>query len=616
MENQTRIVISGYYGFDNIGDEAVLYCIIDKLRKNIPHVDITVLSNNPEYTSKTYKVKSVDRWYTKHIIQSLHNCDILISGGGSLLQDITSNKTVPYYLAIVAMAKLLGKQVIYYSQGIGPITNRFNRLLTKIVTNQVDAIYVRDLSSKQLLQQLGVRRPIQLSIDPVFDISPTTTISLPNAKRVGIYLREWNNIEQIVTAMVPTCKMLLKLGYHIYFISMQYKTDIKMASLIVDQLAIQLTDYTNVFIIDKQLNIHETLAYTANFDFIIGMRLHSLIIAYALNKPMIALSYDPKVENIMAEMNITHCIDIQTLTSEKLIDRINYVTSHFSDEIDIIKTTKLNKIKLVDAPIDFITNNTINILGIKISNVTMHQAVQAFDEFVNSDTLNSIFTPNPEIIMAATKDPLLKQILNNASLVVPDGIGVVIASKILKGRCLKHRVAGYDLIQNTMKASKNKQYKYYFLGSKPEIVKAAAYNMQKKYPNIDIVGYRDGYFDEDQIKHINKEITASNANILLVALGCPKQEKWIAHNAHLLPNIRVAIGVGGSFDVMSGKVKRAPKHFQNLGLEWLYRLIQQPSRFKRMLLLPTFLLKIIEKRLIASPIKNKTKKEQQQVLVE
>ncbi len=144
---------------------------------------------------------------------------------------------------------------------------------------------------------------------------------------------------------------------------------------------------------------------------------------------------------------------------------------------------------------------------------------------------------------------------------MPDGIGVVIASKILKGDRLPERVAGYDLVQNTMKNSKG--YKYYFLGSKPHIADTARKNMQMAYPNIEVVGSHDGYFKDDS--HIIEDINNSGANILLVALGAPKQELWIKDNAEKLVNIKVAIGVGGSLDVMAGVVKRAPKIYQKLG---------------------------------------------------
>ncbi len=238
-------------------------------------------------------------------------------------------------------------------------------------------------------------------------------------------------------------------------------------------------------------------------------------------------------------------------------------------------------------------SKTVDVFGVSISKITMEEARAKVGEFVKSNQFHSIYTPNPEIIMLAKKDASFHQILEEADLVVPDGIGVVIASKLKKGEKLPERVAGYDLVQNTMKDAVKEGYKYYFFGSKPGISEKAAVKMRETYPGIEIVGTRDGYFKPEDEEKIVEDINKSGANILLVALGAPKQEKWIEANKHLLPNIRVAVGVGGSFDVMSGNVKRAPLAFQKLGLEWFYRLLQEPTRFKRMLVLPEFLIKVI-----------------------
>lgn len=239
---------------------------------------------------------------------------------------------------------------------------------------------------------------------------------------------------------------------------------------------------------------------------------------------------------------------------------------------------------------------TVNILDIPVDQVTMDEAVKRIERFTQGDRCHMVFTPNPEIIMLAKQNKEMERILLDADLVVPDGIGVVIASKILKGEVLPERVAGYDLTQNTMKQAVEKGYKYYFFGSKPEVANMAAENMRKQYPGIQIVGCRDGYFKEEDIPSIIEDINESGANILLVALGAPKQEMWIDKYKDQMPNVKVAIGVGGSLDGMAGIVKRAPEIYQKLGLEWFYRLVKQPTRAKRMLVLPEFLIKVIKER--------------------
>lgn len=239
--------------------------------------------------------------------------------------------------------------------------------------------------------------------------------------------------------------------------------------------------------------------------------------------------------------------------------------------------------------------DTINILDVPVDRIKMEEATRRISEFVNSNSCHMVFTPNPEIVMLAKDNKDFKAVMKRADLIVPDGIGVVLASKILKDN-LPERVAGYDLVQNTMKQAVDKGYRYYFLGSKPEVAEMAAKNMRSQYSGIQIVGTRDGYFKEEDIPAIIEDINNSNANILLVALGAPRQELWIDQYKDQLPHVRVAVGVGGSLDGMAGIVKRAPKCFQKVGLEWFYRLLMQPTRLKRMMVLPKFVIEVYKEK--------------------
>lgn len=232
----------------------------------------------------------------------------------------------------------------------------------------------------------------------------------------------------------------------------------------------------------------------------------------------------------------------------------------------------------------------VNILGMYFDAITMNEATNRAVDFLEQDQVHTIYTCNPEIVMEAKKNKVFLNIVNKGSLVVADGIGVVIGSKIIK-HPLPERVAGYDLVQNIFKAIKNKDKTVYFFGAAPGIANKAAEKMMKKYPGLTIVGHHDGYFDQEEEKKIVEEIQALKPDLLLVGLGAPKQEKWITTYKDQL-NVKVCIGVGGSFDVMSGEIKRAPKLFIKLGLEWFYRLITQPTRFKRMMRLPLFLIDV------------------------
>ncbi len=233
--------------------------------------------------------------------------------------------------------------------------------------------------------------------------------------------------------------------------------------------------------------------------------------------------------------------------------------------------------------------NTVNILGVKFDNVTMDEAVEIGLSLFEKEAKYSIYTPNPEIVMAAYKDINLQRRLNEGALCIPDGIGVVIGSKVI-GRPLKERVAGFDFTKNLFAILSRTDKKVYFYGSKPGIADLAAKMIRKEFPGINIVGTCHGY-EKDQEKIIN-DINDKKPDLLLVGLGAPRQEEWIASNMSKV-DAKVFIGVGGSFDGFSGVVKRSPEIFIKLNLEWFHRLLTQPSRWRRMLQLPLFMIKIL-----------------------
>lgn len=228
----------------------------------------------------------------------------------------------------------------------------------------------------------------------------------------------------------------------------------------------------------------------------------------------------------------------------------------------------------------------INILGVNVDNVTMEDALSRVMGFLDEDAPHAVFTPNSEIIMVAYKDEEFCKELNDASLIVPDGIGVVYASRILKAP-LPERVAGFDLASNLIESLKDGEKSFYFFGGKPGVAETAKENLLEKYPKLNICGLSDGYYDEEKEKAIIEDIKNKKPDVLFVCLGAPKQEKWINEHKDEL-GVKVLMGIGGSLDVFAGTVERAPEFYQKHGLEWLYRLLKQPSRFIRMLALPKF----------------------------
>lgn len=232
----------------------------------------------------------------------------------------------------------------------------------------------------------------------------------------------------------------------------------------------------------------------------------------------------------------------------------------------------------------------IDILGVKVDSITMEEAVKKIETYMDERTGVLIATANAEMIMRATHDRELMEILNDAALVVPDGAGTVWAAHHL-GEEMPERVAGYDLAQRLMKNAPSKHRRIFFFGSAPGVAEKAKAKAERLYPGIEIVGTRNGFFSESDEPAIVEEIRKAKPDLLLAALGVPKQEKWLQkHLAEL--EVPVSIGVGGTLDVMAGVMKRAPRWMQKAKLEWLFRGMMQPKRAGRLMALPKFVLKV------------------------
>ena len=226
-----------------------------------------------------------------------------------------------------------------------------------------------------------------------------------------------------------------------------------------------------------------------------------------------------------------------------------------------------------------------DVLGVAFDDVTMDEAVDRALAMLEEDGPHLVVTPNPEIVQRAKQDPEFAQILARAHLVIPDGIGVIYAAKIL-GRPLKGRVPGIDFAAALLGRAAGMGKRLYLLGAAPGVAEQAAVNLQAAYPGLVVCGAHDGYFKEDG--PVAQAVREARADVVFVCLGAPKQEKWATANG-ASAGAKLYIGLGGSLDVFAGKVERAPEKFQKLGLEWLYRLMKQPSRIGRMAKLPLFL---------------------------
>lgn len=234
----------------------------------------------------------------------------------------------------------------------------------------------------------------------------------------------------------------------------------------------------------------------------------------------------------------------------------------------------------------------VNILGCRVHNMDMATVITTIEKYINErNRARHIITLNAEIIYRSLSELALKDLINKADLVTPDGAGVVWAAGYL-GMPVKERVTGIDLLQEIACLAPQKKWKLYFYGGGEEVAEEAKAKFEKQYPTIKIVGARHGFLSKQQLEEMLKDIKEKQPDILFVALGAPRQEYWITEHKDML-GVPVSIGIGGSFDVIAGKAKRAPNIMQKLRLEWLYRLAKEPWRYKRMLALPKFVVEVI-----------------------
>ncbi|GEN81790.1 acetylglucosaminyldiphosphoundecaprenol acetyl-beta-D-mannosaminyltransferase [Sporosarcina luteola] len=232
------------------------------------------------------------------------------------------------------------------------------------------------------------------------------------------------------------------------------------------------------------------------------------------------------------------------------------------------------------------------ILGVDVNTENYDELIPKLFQNIDAQKKSLVVAINPEKLMKAKDDPALKALLNRAEFQIPDGIGVIIASKLQKGN-IKSRVTGVDTMDRIVREAARTGKSIFLYGAKPGVAETAAAKLIETYPNLQVAGTQDGY-EKDERKVISK-INEAKPDILFVAMGSPKQELWIEeHRENLHPILYQ--GVGGSFDVLAGNIKRAPAAFQKVGAEWLYRLLLEPSRLKRQMNLPKFLFEIIRQK--------------------
>lgn len=340
----SRILISGYYGFNNAGDDVVLYGIISSLKREQPNISLAVLSNQPDRTAELFGIEAYDRWSFGTIVRELMRSDMLVMGGGTLMQDVTSPRSVLYYLGIVTIAKLLGKPVVFYAQGFGPILKPLSRSMIKRVVNRVDVITVRDYESGEDFKSCGVvKAPIHITADPALTISPEDIsderglellrgkFADPAKPLVAISVRNWKQEQAFKKVIARAADWFLLRGWNVLFLPMHVPSDLAPSREIMDQM-----QQPGARLLDEPVTFHDIMSVLKQCDYVVGMRLHSLILACMLRTPFIGISYDPKIDRFVERAGMPNAGHITKLAENSLLALLAERLDRMDQEIGVV----------------------------------------------------------------------------------------------------------------------------------------------------------------------------------------------------------------------------------------------------------------------------------------
>ncbi len=331
---QYNVVMSGYYGFNNTGDEAIMLSMHKNIQEMGDNYHITVLSNKPQETKEKYGIEAVYRFGVRDVLRAIKNCDVLLSGGGSLLQDSTSTRSLMYYLSITATAKMMRKKVMLYANGIGPVSGKRNRRLVKQVVNKADLITLREENSYEELLSMGVNpKKCFVTADPVFTMDgiggeEAQTIlqgeGVPTDKpMVVVSVRNWKDMDKFIGRFAEMCDIIVeKYDRNIVFLGMQMPNDITVSEKVRKKMK------RDAYILKGNYSPYEVMGIISQADFILSMRLHTLIFAARQRVPLIGFIYDPKIEYYLEKLDMPSGGKLKEFDREKTLALVDDVINH------------------------------------------------------------------------------------------------------------------------------------------------------------------------------------------------------------------------------------------------------------------------------------------------
>lgn len=338
-----NVVMSGYYGFNNAGDDAILESVRENVRAISDEVALTVLSNDPALTQSQFGLDAVARFHLIRIVSALKKCDLLLSGGGSLMQDTTSTRSLLYYLSVIHAARLLGKPVMLYANGIGPVHRRRNRRLVRREVERAAAVTLRDHSSEKELRAMGVTRPdLYVTADPVFRLEPDSVAradalirnsGIPMDRPLLIVsVRDWDKAPDFAEKLAPVCDYLhTQHGLEILFLLMQPRNDREMTERV--RRAMREPSY----LLEEGCTPREIMAVLGRAKLCLAMRLHTLIFAAKMATPTLGLVYDPKVQSYLEELSLPSTGDVERYDTAAAIAICDHLLAEYDEVLKNLK---------------------------------------------------------------------------------------------------------------------------------------------------------------------------------------------------------------------------------------------------------------------------------------
>ena len=329
-----RVVMSGYYGFGNAGDDAILESIYQSIRAISDEVSVTVLSKDPEQTRLQYGIDAIPRFQVRKVYQALRRCDVLLSGGGSLLQDATSTRSLVYYLSVIRCAQWLGKPVMLYANGIGPVRKRANRRRVRRVVERAALVTLRDHASAAELADMGITRPAQVTADPVFRLAPAgreraaELLALAGlesgASFAAVSVRDWEHSESFHPQLARLCDHLRrKHGLEVLFLLMQPERDRATTAKVMGLME------EPAHMLDASCVPRELMAVLGQARLCLAMRLHTLIFAARMAVPALGLVYDPKVASFLEELGLPAAGDVERFDGGEAVRRADALMADY-----------------------------------------------------------------------------------------------------------------------------------------------------------------------------------------------------------------------------------------------------------------------------------------------